>query len=69
MSPSKKDPTKTVTYANLGHDKWVANGFDTTPVAKALKLGTEVEAPKAEPTPTVVETPTTTGLDLNALLG
>ena len=70
VSPSKKDPTKTVTYANLGHDKWVANGFDTTPVAKALTLGTAPETPKAAPTPTVAETPApTVGLDLNALLG
>ena len=56
VQPNKNDPTKTVTFANLYGDKWVAHGFDTTPVAKALSLGTAPEAP-------------TTGLDLNALLG
>ena len=69
VQPNKNDPTKTVTFANLGREKWVANGFDTTPVQKALTIGTETATPKVEtPTP-VVETPTTTGLDLNALLG
>lgn len=64
---SNKDPNKTVTFANLG-DKWVADGFDTTPVVKALTLGKETTAPAvpvAQPTPTA---PATTGLDLNALL-
>ena len=69
VQPNKNDPAKNVTFANLGREKWVAEGFDTTPVARALTLGTETTTPKAEtPTP-VVETPTTTGLDLNALLG
>ena len=69
VQPNKNDPTKTVTFANIGREKWVADGFDTTPVARALTLGTETDAPKAAtPTP-VEETPTTTGLDLNALLG
>ncbi len=54
--PNKNDPTKTVTFVNLG-DKWVADGFETTPVPKALTLGKENAAPAA------------TGLDLNALLG
>ena len=67
VQPNKNDPTKTVTFANLGREKWVAEGFDTTPVARALTLGTETNTP-ATPTP-VEETPTTTGLDLNALLG
>ena len=67
FAPSTKDPTKTVTFANLAGEKWVANGFDTTPVAKALKLGTEVEAPKVA-TPTVAEAPST-GLDLKSILG
>ena len=57
-SPNRNDPTKTVTFANLG-DKWVANGFDTTPVAKALSIGKETSAPAA---------PATSGLDINALL-
>ena len=66
--PNKNDPTKTVTFANLVGEKWVANGFDTTPCAKALKLGTETKLPIA-PAPAVAETPTTKGLDLNSLLG
>jgi hypothetical protein len=69
VQPNRNDPTKTVTFANLVGEKWVANGFDTTPVKRALTLGTETEAPKpAAPAP-VTEAPTTTGLDLNALLG
>ena len=69
VQPNKNDPTKTVTFANLGREKWVASGFDTTPVAKALTLGTETETPKAAaPTP-VAEAPVTTGLDLDSLLG
>ena len=69
VQPNRNDPTKNVTFANLVGEKWVASGFDTTPVAKALTLGTETGAPKAA-TPTPVETPApTTGLDLNALLG
>ena len=68
VQPNRNDPTKTVTFANLTGSKWVAEGFDTTPVKRALTLGTEPEAPKAEPT--VAEAPVqTTGLDLNALLG
>jgi hypothetical protein len=72
VSPNRNDPTKTVTFANLVGEKWVANGFDTTPVQRALTLGTETQVPKAEApavaTPTATETPTK-GLDLNALLG
>lgn len=62
--PSNKEPGKTTTFANLSN-KWVANGFDTTPVEKALTLGTEKEEPKVEtPAPTQ-----STGLDLDSLLG
>ncbi len=69
VQPNRNDPTKTVTFANLVGEKWVAEGFDTTPVAKALTLGTETATPKAA-TPAPVEAPApTTGLDLNALLG
>ena len=69
IQPNKNDPTKTVTFANLGREKWVAEGFDTPPVAKALTLGTETTTPKAV-APKVEEAPAaTTGLDLNALLG
>ena len=67
VQPNKNDPTKTVTFVNLGREKWVAERFDTDPVPKALTLGTETEAPKA--TAPVAEPPTTAGLDLNALLG
>ena len=68
--PQKDDPSKTVTYANLYGEKWVAHGFDTTPVAKALSLGTETALPTAPAvaTPAPTQTPTT-GLDLNSLLG
>ena len=63
QSPSTKDPSKTVTFANLTN-KWSAEGFETTPVAKALTLGKETVAPAPTPTPA----PAATGLDLNALL-
>lgn len=66
--PSNKDPNKTVTFANLG-DKWAADGFDTTPVKKALTLGTESDTPKVEAPATVPEQTATGGsLDLEALL-
>lgn len=65
--PSNKDPNKTITFANLG-DKWTAEGFDTTPVSKALTLGKETAAPTAVPTAQPTPAPATTGLDLNALL-
>ena len=68
VQPNRNDPSKTVTFANLVGEKWVAEGFDTAPVARALTLGTEAAAPTVAPT--VEEAPaTTTGLDLNALLG
>lgn len=44
--PSTKEPNKTVTFTNTA-EKWVADGFDTEPVEKALTLG------KVAPTPTV----------------
>ena len=65
--PNINDPSKNITFANLVGEKWVANGFDTTPVAKALALGTETEAPTVA-TPIVEEKPTT-GLNLKSLLG
>ena len=69
VQPNRNDPTKTVTFANLVGEKWVANGFDTTPVAKALSLGTEAELPTAPAVATPSPAPTpSTGLDLNALL-
>ena len=74
VQPNRNDPTKTVTFVNLVGAKWVANGFDTTPVARALTLGTDTQTPKvaapvATETPVATEAPVTTGLDLNALLG
>lgn len=38
--PSKTDPTKMVTFVNLG-EKAPIEGFDETPVPKALSLGHE----------------------------
>ena len=68
VQPNRNDPAKNVTFANLVGEKWAVDGFDTTPVQKALTLGTEVDAPKTEAP--VAETPApTTGLDLNSLLG
>lgn len=57
--PSKKDPTKTSTFANLG-DKSPADGFDKEPNARCMKVlnidHVESEAMKS-------------GLDLDSLLG
>ena len=64
ITPSTKDPSKTMTFANLTN-KWVADGFDTTPVARALTLGTGEEQPKVEP----AKPTSTKGLDLDSLLG
>ena len=57
--PSRNDPSKTITFANIG-DKWVADGFDTTPVEKALTLGNESSTPNVAPQANTV--------DLNSLL-
>ena len=46
IEPSRTEPGKTVTFANIT-DKWVAECFDTEPVAKALALGTNPEKPSA----------------------
>ena len=56
--PSRKDPSKTVTFANLG-DKAPADGFDG-----------QVSAPKNDP-PASPSAPAgmVGGVDLNALLG
>lgn len=58
--PNRNDPTKTVTFANLG-DKSPADGFDTEPVARALSLGSKpvATAPKSQ----------ATGFDIDSLLG
>ena len=61
VTPSTKDSSKTMTFANLTN-KWVADGFDTTPVSKALTLGNEKEE-------VVQSTPVQNkGLDLDSLL-
>lgn len=71
QSPSRKDPTKNVTFANLG-DKSPADGFDTEPVARALSMtgGEAGTAPQQKPqeTPAPAAEPKK-GLDLDALLG
>ncbi len=54
--PSKKDPTKTMTFANLG-EKAPADGFDEPATQRALNLGHN--APRNE----------TTGLNIDDLLG
>lgn len=69
--PSNKDPSKTVTFANLG-DKSPAEYFDTEPVSRALTLGKEgaSTASKAAPAaPTPAQPTAKKGLDLDALLG
>ena len=62
--PSKNDPNSTVTFVNIGSTS-VADGFDVTPVEKALTLGS---APKT-PTTTTEPKTATNGVDLNTLLG
>lgn len=59
VSPSRNDPNKTVTFVNAVGRK-VAECFTTTPVEKALTLGTTppTEAPAQQ----------STGLDLNSIL-
>lgn len=52
VSPNRNDPSKTVTFANIG-EKWVVDGFDTVPCKKALTLGkAPTETPTPSPTPT-----------------
>lgn len=60
--PSNKDPSKTVTFANLG-DKSPAEYFDTAPVARALSIsrGAGKSTPPAAAQPSK-------GLDLDTLL-
>lgn len=59
VEPSRNDPSKTVTFTNT-KEKWVADGFDTEPVERALLLGTKAVAPAEKPAPANV--------DLNSLL-
>lgn len=70
--PSRTDPTKTVTFANMG-DKSPAEYFDTEPVPRALTLGKD-NGSNPPITPSVVPQSAPVaqaagGLDLNALLG
>lgn len=66
--PSRNDPSKTVTFANLG-DKFPADGFDTEPVARALTLGTpNADVKPTTPKPQTASAPAT-GLNLDSLLG
>lgn len=67
VMPSSKDPNKTVTFANLS-DKWSADGFDTTPVKKALTLGMETEQVVSKPTPAPQPTPAKGSVNLDDLL-
>lgn len=73
--PNRNDPTKTVTFANLG-DKSPADYFDTDPVPRALSLsrnsGGNTAPQQKKPTTTAPAAQPTTpakGLDLDALLG
>ena len=71
--PNKNDPSKTVTFVNLG-DKSPADGFDEEPVERAMTLSRETagkSTPKATATPPKDNTPAEPkkGLDLDALLG
>lgn len=66
-SPSKKDPSKNVTFANA-KDFSAADGFDTTPTDRAMTLGNEGKsAPAAAPAPAVASA--AGGFDLASLLG
>lgn len=65
--PSNKDPNKTITFANLD-DKSPADGFDTTPVPRALNLGHEGGQTSSSVSASAPVAPSK-GLDLDALLG
>jgi hypothetical protein len=69
--PSTKDPSKTVTFANLG-DKSPADGFDTEATSRALTLGRENSGKAPAATAPKQSTPAAEskkGLDLDSLLG
>lgn len=65
--PSRKDPSKTVTFANLG-DKAPADRFDTDPVPAAMnkRAGDDVSQGKATSSSPASKP---SGLDLDSLLG
>jgi len=63
VQPNRNDPTKTVTFANLGN-KSPADGFDTAPTAEVMQMG-GAPAP-SQPSAAPVSG---AGIDLDALLG
>lgn len=67
VQPSKKDPSKNLTFANLGN-KTPADGFETEPTQAALTMTGEtkpvIPAPAAPASPQSAPV-----LDLDALLG
>lgn len=66
---STKDPTKEVTFVNLG-DKWSVDGFDTEPVAKAMELGSDSTNQGSQGGQvTKAKGNESGGLDIDALLG
>ncbi len=70
QSASKKNPEKTVTFANLG-DKAPSNGFAEDPSARVMELFNQ-EQTKKHPGKSVAKAPSpkaSSGLDLDALLG
>ena len=69
QSPSRKDPTKNVTFSNLG-DKSPADGFDTDAVPRALSMTGDATQQKQSSAPaTATAEEPKKGLDLDALLG
>ena len=73
--PSRNDPTKTVTFANLD-DISPADGFDIVPVPRALSMtggeGGTAPQPKSQAQSAQTQSPVTEpkkGLDLDSLLG
>ena len=64
-SPSKKDPTKTVVFANTGN-KFPAEGFDAAPCKRTLELCKKLDGNVQTTEPTVA--PAEGSLDLNSLL-
>lgn len=60
--PSTKDPSKEMTFVNLG-DKSPVEGFDTEPTERAMMLGSSKTEDK------VIKPQTSKGLDLDSLLG
>ena len=66
---SRKDPTKNVTFANLG-DKSPAEGFDTEAVARALSMtGDNAAAPTQQAQTKAPAAEPKKGLNLDELLG